>query len=610
MNRKFSLCLASCKQAFRILRRALVRCIQFFRSTLLFTLSVKSPTFKVVRALPPLLSGYPFFLSFLLSVIFLGAGGVSTAYAQITITPVTWNVIGLDSNRTTDGPDLFPVGVRVVNTGGTAITNLTINFVWDSTNANVNLDGVSTINAGTTGAGVSRDFYFLVRITRINAAYNSKRGYHITASGDSVASVSTPTPRELYVEKLVSQNRNSVTSITGPSTVYVGGTYTVTLNANTATNGYEQLEDYLPFPASIFEVTSLTTTYTAPAGGTNTKFYADACGWDTVPTSGTYRSCIGPTQFGGKAGGTISTTYTLRIIGTGTTTLSALVYDFSGSSYHYNSDYGTTTLSITALNAPDLTIAKSHTGNFTQGQTGATYQLTATNSGGSATAGTVTVTDTLPTGLTPTAATGTGWTCSIASATVTCTRSNTLAASASYPPITLTVTVASTAAASITNQASVAGGSEINTSNNTASDLTTITVAPYLTLAKTVSPTGDQMPGTELTYAINFTNTGGLAAQQMVIVDGIPDNTDFKLSSATISPGSTGITLVIEYSGDYIAASPGSATWIYSPTSSGGGAASGYDRNVKAVHWRMMGGNLSQTPPNNSGTVGFTVKVR
>ena len=607
MNRKFSLCLASGKQAFRILRRALVRCIQFFRPTLLFMLSVKSPTFRVVHALPPLLSEYPVFLSFLLSVIFLGAGGVSTAYAQITITPVTWNVIGLDSNNTTVGPDLFPVGVRVVS--GAAITNLTINFVWDSVNTNVNLDGLSTINAGTTGAGVSRDFYFLVRITRTSAAYNTKRSYHITAS-DGVTTVSTPTPRELYVEKLVSQNRNSVTSISGPSTVYVGGTYTVTLTANTATNGYEQLEAYLPFPASIFEVTALTTTYTAPAGGTNTKFYADACGWDTVPTSGTYRSCIGPTQYGGKAGGTISTTYTVRIIGAGTTTLSALVYDFSGSSYHYNSDYGNTVLSITALNAPDMTIAKSHTGNFTQGQTDATYQLTATNSGGSATTGTVSVTDTLPTGLTPTAATGTGWTCSIASATVTCTRSNTLAASTSYPPITLTVTVASTAAASITNQASVSGGSEINTSNNTASDLTTITAAPYLTLTKTVSPTGNQIPRTDLTYAISFTNSGGLAAQQMIIVDGIPDNTDFKLSSATISLGSTGLTFVIEYSSDYSAASPSSATWIYSPISGGGGAASGYDRNIKAVRWRVTGGSLSQTSPNNSGAVGFTVNIR
>ena len=46
---------------------------------------------------------------------------------------------------------------------------------------------------------------------------------------------------------------------------------------------------------------------------------------------------------------------------------------------------------------PDLTIAKMQTGNFTQGQTGATYTITVTNtSARGATSGTVTVTDTLP----------------------------------------------------------------------------------------------------------------------------------------------------------------------------------------------------------------------
>ena len=60
---------------------------------------------------------------------------------------------------------------------------------------------------------------------------------------------------------------------------------------------------------------------------------------------------------------------------------------------------------------PDLTIVKSHTGNFSQGQVGATYSITVTNSGFSATSGTVTVTDTLPSGLTATAISGTGWTC-------------------------------------------------------------------------------------------------------------------------------------------------------------------------------------------------------
>src|SRR4029077_1485626 len=88
----------------------------------------------------------------------------------------------------------------------------------------------------------------------------------------------------------------------------------------------------------------------------------------------------------------------------------------------------------TAIPVSDLTIAKSHTGNFVQGQTGASYAITVTNSGTAATSGTVTMTDTLPAGLTATAIGGTGWTCTLA--TLTCTRSNALAAAASYPAIT------------------------------------------------------------------------------------------------------------------------------------------------------------------------------
>ena len=71
---------------------------------------------------------------------------------------------------------------------------------------------------------------------------------------------------------------------------------------------------------------------------------------------------------------------------------------------------------------PNLTIVKSHTGNFRQGQTGATYNLAVTNNGPAATTGTVTVTDTLPAGLTATAITGTGWSCTLG--TLTCTRSD------------------------------------------------------------------------------------------------------------------------------------------------------------------------------------------
>jgi hypothetical protein len=84
----------------------------------------------------------------------------------------------------------------------------------------------------------------------------------------------------------------------------------------------------------------------------------------------------------------------------------------------------------------------------------------------------VSVVDTLPTGLAATGITGTGWNCTLG--TLTCTRSDALPASQSYPPVTLTVSVAANAPASVTNSVTVSGGGEINTSNNTASDPTTI----------------------------------------------------------------------------------------------------------------------------------------
>ena len=129
----------------------------------------------------------------------------------------------------------------------------------------------------------------------------------------------------------------------------------------------------------------------------------------------------------------------------------------------------------------DMTIAKSHTDPFVRGSTTSTYTLIATNSGGAATVGVVTVTDTLPAGLTPTAAAGTGWSCvAPVGQTVTCTRADALAGGASYPPITVTVTVLQSAPNSVINQASVSGGGETNAANDTASDPTNIISLPGL----------------------------------------------------------------------------------------------------------------------------------
>jgi uncharacterized repeat protein (TIGR01451 family) len=127
---------------------------------------------------------------------------------------------------------------------------------------------------------------------------------------------------------------------------------------------------------------------------------------------------------------------------------------------------------VSPAGSPDLTISKSHTGTSTLGSTGAAYTIKVTNVGSTSMIGTVTVTDMLPAGLTATALSGSGWTCILSS--LTCTRSDGLATSASYPTISLAVNIASNAPAIITNTASVSGGGDTNTANNTASDVVVI----------------------------------------------------------------------------------------------------------------------------------------
>ena len=289
----------------------------------------------------------------LVGVLAAFAAGSARAAATLTVTRITWDVVGLDSNKVTDGPNEFPVGMRVCNSGATAATNTVSTFTWDTANQYISLLESPTISIGTLAAGACTDVYWTAVVTRNASAYNTARQYHVTVSADSTPSVSTPTPRELFVESLISQNRNSVQSITGPTTVRVGTQITEVLNASTATNGYEQLTAASLWPTSMFKVVSTSTTYTAPAGGTNDKLYADACGWDPVPTSATYNTCIGPAGIsGGKAGGTVQTTYVLDVIGAGTATVDTEIYDHSGSSYHYNSDFSTNVFSITATNDP------------------------------------------------------------------------------------------------------------------------------------------------------------------------------------------------------------------------------------------------------------------
>ncbi|MEW9701822.1 cadherin-like beta sandwich domain-containing protein [Paenibacillus sp. SI8] len=122
----------------------------------------------------------------------------------------------------------------------------------------------------------------------------------------------------------------------------------------------------------------------------------------------------------------------------------------------------------------DMQVAIAPNGAFSQGKTGAHYSVTVRNNSILNTKGTlpVTVTLTLPTGLTATKLAGSGWTCP--NGTLTCTRSDILSAQSDYPVIDVTVDVAANALHTVTSTAQVSSGDELELNNNTSSYDTTV----------------------------------------------------------------------------------------------------------------------------------------
>ena len=190
-----------------------------------------------------------------------------------------------------------------------------------------------------------------------------------------------------------------------------------------------------------------------------------------------------------------------------------------------------TGLQSTALCTPDMTLAKSHVGNFVRGST-ATYTIPVENvSPYGSTSGVVTMNDTLPTGLTPISASGTGWSCSIASQTVSCVDPTVLAANSFYPSITVTANVLQTAPSTETNTALVSGGGEVNLANDSATDVANVISTADLSISNTASP-NPVAAGSNITYTQVVTNNGPSAADNASLVEAVPNNATF-VSMAT-----------------------------------------------------------------------------
>jgi subtilisin-like proprotein convertase family protein len=211
---------------------------------------------------------------------------------------------------------------------------------------------------------------------------------------------------------------------------------------------------------------TITVTDTLPTGLSFTGFTSTDPNW-SCSNNGQLVTCLyGTAQSPVNINAGNSTSFTINAsVGTGTAdTISNTATLTAGTGGDASPANDSTSVTNIPVVGTILSISKTHTGNFTQGQSG-TYSLTVTNTGANglstgvgATHGTIQVTDSIPNGLTITAVSGgTGptppWNCSqTPPLAVNCTLSAaSLAVGSTTPAITVTVSVANNAEGPLVN---------------------------------------------------------------------------------------------------------------------------------------------------------------
>ncbi len=221
----------------------------------------------------------------------------------------------------------------------------------------------------------------------------------------------------------------------------------------------------------------------------------------------------------------------------------------------------------TRVLAPDLAIGKAHSPALAPGSP-STYTITVGNTGDGPTSGAVTVTDTLETGLTLTGAvSGTGWACTTSGATITCARSDALAAGSNYPAISIPVLVSPAAQpGQLSNTASVQAPSDGNPDNNSVTDAGAVSqpsvdlhVTKVVTSSPHFTPIGYLFFLDPITYHIEVTNNGIANANNVqlnesfdspLVLDSITPSqgtcTGAVCNLGTITPGQAPVTINVQ----------------------------------------------------------------
>jgi uncharacterized repeat protein (TIGR01451 family) len=264
--------------------------------------------------------------------------------------------------------------------------------------------------------------------------------------------------------------------------------------------------------------------------------------------------------------------------------------------------------------APSLSVAKTHTGTFTQGQTG-TWDITVSNAtGAGTTSGTTTVSDTLPTGYTVTSFGG-SWSClGTGTQSATCTSTSAVVGGSSFPGLQITANIPTNSPVSVVNTASAYGGGDpVHSTSGTAasgsdSGLTVVQVASSIaaTAGALQSANINGVFATALQATVKDANNVGVPGVTVTFTapaSGASGKfTGTGTNTATVLTNVSGIAMAPAFTANATAGA-------YSVTASAPGVSPNASFSLTNTSAPAVVTNLTSTTANGSYTVGTAITI-
>ncbi len=375
-------------------------------------------------------------------------------------------------------------------------TTLTVNTVVSAAN--------STVDAAPTTVTIGQDS--TITVTVRDASNNPLQNQLVTIASSPVGPSLTPAS--------VLTNASGVATFTFNSAAV--GTFTISATAAgvaitdtaviTVTGApiSPTLSTVVAAPTTVTVGSPSTVTVTVRDTGNNPVSGATVVLSSSRPGNDTILPASAVTNASGVA------TFTVTSNAAGTSVLTAVANSVTITN--------TATLTVTGGAGADIAVSKAHNGNFNVGTNG-TFNIAVFNIGSAVPSGAIiTMTDTLPAGLTFVSAAGPGFTCGYSAPTVTCFRTSGMAFG-EVSVINLVVTPTAAGVALNTATVTLTGATDVNPTNNSSSDAVVIEAGSAQTVSETLSTvTADPTTApADNTTNVNVTVTVRNSANQPVV---------------------------------------------------------------------------------------------